>query len=290
MTSYAEQIKRRGFTELPIIARPSKKLISIASSIEPFLKEEVEVKTMTKKAVLAESQDFLLKYFDLHNVPYEKKVKLLTCSFELSGYIHPFALPVKKIPDTDIFYGCSHEVLTYQTGAEVCSDLKYRWIELSKDLTELAVLAYTHEITHTQLNHIPGLIEDYNNIEFLSIFLELIEASESPNPNLLHAHDYYRLRELREIVNELDKYYDTENEDIKDVLLEGTSYLHSTLKAYHLFDKYLSGDINFRRTVMVGIQRVFSHHMSVEEFLSYFNITYENSINEEIFQKHIRRF
>ena len=216
-------------------------------------------------------------------------INILTFSFEVSRYVHPFDLPVKLVGDSDAFYGCSREVLLFGTGSEVCSNLRYRWIELSKDLTELAPLAYTHEIIHTQLNHIPGSIEDYNNVEFLSIFLELIEAYESPNYNLIHAHDFYRLRELKEIIRELENNYDSSNPKIQDVLLEGTSYLHSTLKAYHLFDIYVNGDIDVRRTIMVGIQRVLSHFMSVEELLAYFNITYENSINEDIFKKHVRR-
>lgn len=288
MTSYAEQIKSRGYKELPEIKQPTNKLISIASSIEPLLQEEIQVKPMSKKDVLNTSREFLLKYFDIYQVPFEKTIRFLTFSFEASGYVHPFALPVKRVADTDIFYGCSHEVLLFRTGSKVCSSLRYRWIELSKELTELAPLAYTHEITHTQLNHIPGSIQDYNNVELLSIFLELVEAFENPNENIMRAHNFFRLRELREIINELDKYYDSEDSKIQDILIEGTSYLHSTIKAYHLFDIYMTGDIDTRRTIMVGIQRIFSHHMSVEELLNYFNINYENSINEEIFQKHIR--
>ena len=64
MTSYATQIKSRGYDELPIITRPNKELIRIASLIEPFLQDEVKVKTMRKKEVLAESHDFLNKYFN----------------------------------------------------------------------------------------------------------------------------------------------------------------------------------------------------------------------------------
>lgn len=288
MTSYAEQIKHRGYSELPVIKRPSKELLSLSSLITPLLKENTEIKKMSKKEVLYYSRSFLLKYFNLHNVPYEKEINLIPFSIELSSSIHPFKLPVKTISDTDLFYGCSHEVLIFNTKANACSSLKYRWIELSKDLTELASLAYTHEITHTQLNHLPDSIHDYNNIEFLSIFLELVEASESLNKDLMRIHDYYRLRELKEIITELDQYHDTTNPEIHDILLEGTSYLHSTLKAYHLFYKYIEGDINLRRTIMVGVQRVFNHLMSVEDLLAYFNITYENSIDKELFKSHLR--
>lgn len=290
MLSYAEQIKRRGYDKLPEIKRPNDELINIASLSKPLLQEEIKVKPMSKKDVLNNSREFLLKYFDIYPVPFEKTIRFLTFSFEATGYIHPFALPIKRVDDTDIFYGCSHEVLSFRTGSKACSSLRYRWIELSKELTELSPLAYTHEITHTQLNHIPGSIQDYNNVELLSIFLELVEAFENSNPSLMRAHDFFRLRELHEIINELDNYYATEDNKTRDVLLEGTSYLHGTLKAYHLFDIYMTGDIDTRRTIMIGIQRIFSHHMSVEELLNYFNINYENSINEEIFQKHIRRF
>ena len=288
MISYAKQIKSRGFTTLPEIKYPSKELISIASSIEEFLKEPVKIKSMSKKAVLTESQNFLLHHFRLYDIPYEKRVKFLTFNFEISKYIHPFALPIKYVSNNDSFYGCSREVLSFTTGSEVCSSLKYRWIELPNDLTELTPLAYTHEIIHTQLNHVPGIIKEYNNIEFLSVFLEIVEAFESSNFNLMHIHDFYRLCELKEIINDLEKNYDSCNSKVRDILLEGTSYLHSTLKAYHLFDIYLKGNNELRKTIMIGIQRVLSHIMSIEELLAYFDITYENSINEEIFQKHIR--
>ena len=69
MTSYAEQIKHRGYSELPVIKRPSKELLSLSSLITPLLKENTEIKKMSKKEVLYYSRSFLLKYFNLHNVP-----------------------------------------------------------------------------------------------------------------------------------------------------------------------------------------------------------------------------
>ena len=59
--------------------------------------------------------------------------------------------------------------------------------------TEITKLAYTHEIAHSQLNHIKGIIKDYYKTEVISILLESIHALEAdPTERLLYVHDTKR--------------------------------------------------------------------------------------------------
>lgn len=281
-----EQILYRRYRNIPEVKIPSKELIAIASLIDQMKEDNINLEQIKLREVTKKSREFLSKYFTLNLVPFEQRITIpFVGELQIYKQVHPFQVPIKKIKNTDIFYGCSREVI-YPDSDEF---LKYRWIELSEKLTELASLAYTHEIVHMQLNHCTDVIEDYNNIEFLSIFLELVEALElSENESLLQIHDTIRLRELQDIILDLDKYATTKDETIKDILVEGTSYLHSTLKAYHLFLIYYT-NIKMRKKIMERIQKVFHHQMTVEQFQNEFGITYENSEDKEKFKKYFKR-
>ena len=283
----SEQIKFRRFKEIPAIIPPSKELIMIASLIDKMPEPNIEAHPEKLKQVLKTSREFLSKYLTLNPIPYVKEYKLFNITkIEINGYIHPFNLPVKKVKNNDMFYGCSNEIIYFNTT----DFLKYRWIELSSNLTEVSSLSYTHELTHTQLNHCEGIVNDYNNVEFLSIFLELVQALETKeDESLLILHDNLRLRELQSSIIELDKYATTYDDEIKEVLIEGTSYLHSTLKAYQLFFIYYYGNNETKYKIMHYIQEVFNHRLTVEGLLKKFNITFTNSQNKDDMNMYLKR-
>ena len=60
--------------------------------------------------------------------------------------------------------------------------------------------------------------------------------------------------------------------------MEGSSYAESTLKAYKLFIRYYYNP-KLRKEILLDIQRIFNHEISVEEFLDKYEIHYENSQN-----------
>ena len=144
----------------------------------------------------------------------------------------------------------------------------YRNISLSAKPTEITKLAYTHEIAHSQLNHIKGIIKDFYNTEVISILLESIHALEAdPTERLLYVHDTNRLKDLYYIIKELNKYHSTDNPEIKNILLEGSLYLQSTLQAYNLFIKFYYGTEEVQSKILEGIQAVFD----------LMKVTYENA-------------
>ena len=130
--------------------------------------------------------------------------------------------------------------------------------------TEITKLAYTHEIAHSQLNHIKGIIKDYYNTEVISILLESIHALEAdPTERLLYVHDTKRLKDLVHIIKELNKYHSTDNPEIKNTLLEESVYLQSTLEAYELFLLYYYGSVELKREILAKVQALFNQRNNI---------------------------
>ena len=130
-----------------------------------------------------------------------------------------FGLPIKKVKDEDTFFGSLNEVAILTDPEPL---FYYRNISLSAKPTEITKLAYTHEIAHSQLNHIKGIIKDFYNTEVISILLESIHALEAdPTERLLYVHDTNRLKDLYEenIEENNQKYVGT----IQKLLVEGYS-------------------------------------------------------------------
>ena len=66
-------------------------------------------------------------------------------------------------------------------------------------------------------------------------------------------------------------------------------YLKSILKAFNLFDNYLSKDKNYRNYVFNSIQKIFDDKLSVEEFLNNLDITYDNSLDSSHVKKIVNK-
>lgn len=284
-----EEILLRGYEQEPKIIFPTQSIIEISQTLDdPFLEPLPIQKEKLKKAKNS-TIDFYETFFKLQRVPYFIERKFGPFTITKAGDIHPFALPTKQEKDTDEFYGALNEVIFF---TEPHKTIYYKSISLSENITELSKLAYTHEIAHSQLNHVRGLIKEYYNTEVVSIFLELVHAFElNDGEYLLSAHDSIRLTELKYIIDELKKYYDRRHEpEIKKVLLEGSLYLQSTLEAYSLFIKYYNSSLKIRKEILLGIQKLFNQNYSLEDFLSKFDITLESSIDKEKIHQYIRRW
>lgn len=284
-----EEILLRGYEQEPEIIIPTQPIIEISHVLDdPFLELLPVHQEKIKKAKNA-TIDFYETFFKLQRVPFYLEKKYGPFKIEKQGDIHPFALPIKQEKDTDEFYGSLNEVIFF---TEPFKTIYYKSISLSSNITELSKLAYTHEIAHSQLNHVRGLIKEYYNTEVISIFLELVHAFElSDGEYLLSAHDSIRLTELKYIIDELKKYYDRRHEpEIKKVLLEGSLYLQSTLQAYNLFIKYYNSPLTIKKEILSGIQSLFEQKHTLEELLSRFDVSFESSINKEIIHQYIRRW
>lgn len=284
ITSLIEEIKHRGYA-VPDVLIPSKNLQDLNNLLkENNILQKAPLKISQKKS-LEQSREFLNRHFILQRVPFYKEIKIGPIRFELSGDTHPFGIPIVRIKEDD-FFGFLSEVVTKQDN--MIKSIQYKNITLPKKVSELTTLSYTHELTHSQVNHIPGLIEDYNNIEVLSIFLELLNAYEISD-SLLKIHDFYRLDELSSLIEQLIRYQNNKEKSIQETLIEETSYVKSTIKAYKLFFLYLKGNDKIRKEILNNIQKIFNQEKTLESVLSLFDITFEDYQENQEFSKYLHR-
>ena len=202
-TSLEEEILLRGYDKEPDIIIPTQPIIELSTILDDPYLEQLPVHPEKIKVGRNSTINFYESFFKLQRVPYYIEKKYGPFKIERQGDIHPFALPIKKEKDADEFFGSLNEIIFL---TEPFKTIYYKSISLAKKSTELSKLAYTHEIAHSQLNHVRGLIEEYYNTEVISIFLELVHALElNDGEYLLTAHDSIRLTELKYIIDELNK-------------------------------------------------------------------------------------
>lgn len=281
-----EEIECRGCKTNPNIIVPSKELIEIGSFLSLLQNESVILPKEKLRTILKSSRDFLNSTYDLHYVPFEYYKKNPFLKIQITSDTNPFSLPIKRVKDEDDFYGCLREFITFEPNPKIT----FRHIELPKRATKLTSLSYTHEITHSQLNHMRGLIEEYYNTEVLSIFNELLHAYHTDDQEcLLRIHDERRLSELAICINELSKYQGTNDEEIKSVLLEGSCYCTSTLKAYNMFIRYYYGTQKIKKELRRGVQNVIDGDLTLEDELKKLDISFENSQDIKALRKYLNR-
>lgn len=281
-----EEIELRGFTSIPDIIHPTDEIIELSSILDPEYLEYLPLKKESLRKAKNSTVSFYESFFKLQRVPFYIEKQYGPIRIEKTGDIHPFGLPIKK-EDEDEFYGSLNEVI-FMT--EPHKTIYYKSITLPQNITEVSKLAYTHEIAHSQLNHVRGIIKDFYNTEVISIFLELVHALElNDGEYLLTAHDSIRLSELKTTIEEIKKYHTRDDEEVKKVLIEGSLYLQSTLQAYNLFMKYFCGSTSIKREILRSIQNLFNQEITLEDLLSNFDISFEESINPKQLSKYIRR-
>lgn len=288
--SLREQIKLRGHQEEPIIVIPTKELLAIKSILDQTDMSKLTSRRTNLKYVLDESRAFYERNFRLIDVPFLKENKIGPIRIDRYGTIHPFGLPIKKENIEDSFFGSLNEVLL---KGEKEHDIFYKSVSLPKRTSDITKLSYSHELAHSQLNHVKGLIKSYNNSEVISIFIELLMSLQSnQDESLLRQHDYRRLTELKEIITELEQYKNqaVEVDSIDDDnLIEASAYATSTLKAYQLFFKYYYGDTSIKKEILSSIQNVFYQNRSIEDTLQDYDITFASSQNSTQLLSYLKR-
>ncbi len=287
------EIKMHGYEELDGILIPSKEIISFATFIEDL---EIEKRSYylgpsTKQEVLVNASTFFNKHFKVNKVPYkgEFRSKLdLPILSRIPGqelplifhnsfikYVDPFDLPVDfSLPDMT-------ENMVVENATFIDNDdflrrmkISYKKIALSSSITELSESSYIHEITHTQLAHIKGIVKSYYNREVLSIFMEMLNISESVKKDtLLPLQDAIRLTELYQQLYMLEESSKKVKEYPEDDLINASVYSESILKAYALFTEYYYGSPSLKKYILNTIQNIFNGDLQLEELLEEFEIT-----------------
>ena len=275
-----EEIIRHGYKQYPEIIDTSSKLMKTIDEISYFdnITRKFKVKLISKEIALSNSRTFLENNFRLHNVLVAVPVKIGSSVLQVTPQ-SPFSIPIVEEEIKRVFSGSVIEFF-----ADEISQILFKGIILSSLYTEQTSVSYVHEITHTQLDSMPGIVSEYYNSEVSSIFLELL-YSHSTNENLLRLNDSNRILELINMIITVL----TESKDERDRLLEASKYICSTLKAINLFIKYYYGSNAIKKDILTNIQKVFSGNLSLEEMLSKYDITYESSQDENTLKKYFTR-
>ena len=167
-------------------------------------------------------------------------------------------------------------------------NLYFQKILLSSTLTPVTTTNYVHELTHTQLESQKGVIEQYYNGEFLSVFLEFVHAYET-NPAVFSLDYLNRLQHI--LVNFYSMFMhnanhpNPEREYTELDYYKDSRYTVSIVNAIAMLQYYLKSDDKMKKYIMKQIQAVFDGKMTVEDLLKKFDISFEDSLDPEIPKK-----
>lgn len=290
------ELRIHGHDSLGPILRPNAKIIDFATFIEEMEidKRSYYLGPSTKKESISEAINFFNRHFKLHKIPYKNELRCDIDKFVLKHLpgikiplkihnvarnIHPFNLPVRYTGETMI------ECMVVENVTYIATDyfidnmkLSFKEIILPPQVTQLTASSYVHEVTHTQLAHVKGIIKDYYNSEVLSIFLEILCVSENSD-RLLSLQDAMRLTELYQELYTLEENSKGVSTFSKDDLIDSTKYTTSILKAYHLFVEYYYGTPALKKYILTTIQNIFDGNLQLEELLDEFEITIDNAVD-----------
>lgn len=287
----------------------SDKLIDLAVMLakdEEYEKSEFKATYKQPKLILRDSKVFLRNKFILHKVPYADEVmiklklhgRLVRSEQDLvklyngvGRLIDPFELPVRFVNEP-YYYGNVSLCTNISDNPEFLKHMKifFKSIELGHKTNDMTGVCYVHEIVHTQLESIKGIVKDYYNSELLSIFMELVYAYEKGvvllRETLKNRINMF-LTEFHSLYNFISSKDITEDGLWHNVI--ACKYIVSTVKAFHLFCNYYVGDDIEKNNILWEIQSVFSGRKSLEDVLDILGITYQNSLEQTHIQTLIEK-
>ena len=285
------ELKIHGHNPLEGIIIPTKEEIDFATLIEDLdiPSRSFYLGPYNKHKAIKEAQDFFNRHFTLHKIPYKNElrcdidrfllihlpgIKIPLKVHNIARNIHPFNLPIRYTGE-ELTSCMVVENVTYLATEYFIDNMKvsFKEIILPPTITELTSSSYVHEITHTQLAHIKGIIKNYYNSEVLSIFLEILSIYESPLVDqLLPLQDAIRLTELYEELYQLEEHNKGVKEYPREDLIDASKYSESIIKAYGLFVEYYYGTPSLRKYILNSIQNIFNGNLVLEELLDEFEL------------------
>ena len=287
----------------------SDKLIELAVMLakdEEYEKSEFKPIYKQPKIILKESKVFLRNKFILHSIPYADETiiklklhgRIVRSEKELvklyngvGRLVDPFELPVKFVNEP-YYYGNVSLCTNISDDPEFLKHMKlfFKSIELGHRTNDMTGVCYVHEIIHTQLESVKGIVREYYNSELLSIFMELVYAYENGlvllRETLKNRINMF-LTEFHSLYNFLYGSDTTEDGLWHNVI--ACKYIVSTVKAFHLFCNYYIGDEIEKNNILWEIQSVFSGRKSLEDVLDILGITYQNSLEQTHIQTLIEK-
>lgn len=249
------------------------------------------------RLVLKESKVFLRERFVLHKVPYADEVMLklrlhgrivreekdlLRLYNKVGKKVDPFEIPIRYVNEP-YYYGNVSLLTNLSEDEEFLKNMKlfFKSIDLGHKTNEMTGVCYVHEIVHTQVESLKGIVREYYNSEVLSIFTELLYAN-SRSPELFKETLKNRINMFLIEFHSLYDYLTNQKKDYdKWHNIVSCKYIVSTLKAFKMYDMYVRENEFGKSNILWLVQKVFSGIKSLEDILDELGITYENSLEAE---------
>lgn len=234
------------------------------------------------------------KYFSVHNVKKEKENvdfdTTMTDFFNLDKMslnkawnkklqdIDPYSVPI-EFEDGDSFEVSGLRVRLPEKYYYFCvpnfkiENLSIESIILGKNLNLSTVVTYAHELMHTQLEDRRIYTNDFQNIEIIPIFVELLIANYLDN-KLINNFMARRLNDYLKYLSNINNFYDKIKRSGEDSTFSLFScYANSIGKAIEIFDAYINANNDFdRRKIIYDIQDVIDGKITIEEMMGQHNI------------------
>lgn len=110
-------------------------------------------------------------------------------------------MPITLLEDRDWTFAIINALVPSWTNAKIVenSPVVYLLLFLSKLLTKATPGILSHEIVHSQINSHKGATNFYNNLEVISIFVQLVENYEK-DEHLLELEKTERLLSISYVI------------------------------------------------------------------------------------------
>ena len=244
------------------------------------------------------------RYFNIHDVMREKKELpfdmekvnenriLLEWNKNLES-INPYSIPIKfeegkSFEVSAMIASIPIEYAYYYNPDIKFENLSIKSITLGEDLNLLTVPIYTHDVMHTQLEDRRLYTNDYQNIEIIPIFVEMLIANYL-DAKIIDKLKMLRLNDFLSYLISINDYFKKNNKRKEEVdNVRYSSYVNSISKAMELFDNYINASCSYKRKIIYGIQEVLDGKITIEELLGQNKIGKTPGKRLEIVRKWVR--
>ena len=194
-----------------------------------------------------------------------------------------FDIPIKPAEGMDSMQGQTTKGPLIMIGDTVTmakeTPIYMESIYLGDKYDKLSIGTYMHEITHALLDRHKGVVENYYNDEFLSIFMEKVSVDQidtSSNNFLVKCSEVYRLANVKKLLGKVDM-----NKESSPNYKDSLKYIQSSLYAGILFDKYSKATDVQKKAVLDQIKLVLNGKIKLNDFIKNQQFTIEG---EEVFE------
>lgn len=152
----------------------------------------------------------------------------------------------------------------------------------TKDLNELAIATYAHELTHFLVDRHKSVIENYYDYEMMSVFKEKQAIYYYDKSEDKHLYKIWEIKRLKNIQTAIKDYFESSDEyDRKKDLM----YIQGPLYAEMLFNKYINGTPAEKKMIDNEISNILNGHSTVRTVLDKLGITLDDEAIERYFKK-----